>query len=83
MKILSDDPQSKAGEIVTRGTNVMIGYYKNDEATKAVLDDNGWFHTGDLGKMSADGHVFIRAESRICSLEPMGRIYILKKLRTS
>lgn len=60
VKILSDDPQSKAGEIVTRGTNVMIGYYKNDEATKAVLDDNGWFHTGDLGKMSADGHVFIR-----------------------
>ena len=60
VKILSSDPQNVAGEIVTRGTNVMLGYYKNEEATKAVLDEDGWYHTGDLGTMSADGHVFIR-----------------------
>ncbi len=60
VKILSHDPQNVAGEIVSRGTNVMLGYYKNPEATKQVLDDEGWYHTGDLGTMSADGHVFIR-----------------------
>lgn len=60
VRILSSDPQNVAGEIVTRGMNVMLGYYKNEEATKAVLDSDGWYHTGDLGTMSADGHVFIR-----------------------
>ena len=58
--ILSPDPENIPGEIVTRGDNVMNGYFKNPEATKAVLDDEGWFHTGDLATMSADGHVFIR-----------------------
>lgn len=60
VKVLSDDPENKLGEIVTKGTNVMTGYYKNEEATKAVLDEHGWFHTGDLATMSADGHVFIK-----------------------
>ncbi len=60
VKILSDDPQNVAGEIVARGINTMLGYYKNEEATAQVLDDEGWYHTGDLGTMSADGHVFIR-----------------------
>ena len=60
VKILSPDPENIPGEIVTRGDNVMNGYFKNPEATKAVLDDEGWFHTGDLATMSADGHVFIR-----------------------
>ncbi len=59
VRVLSDDPEHVAGEIVTRGLNVMQGYYKNATATAAVIDENGWFHTGDLGKMSADGHVFI------------------------
>ncbi len=59
VRIASSDPQNVAGEIVTRGMNVMKGYYKNEQATKAVLDEDGWFHTGDLAKMSADGHVFI------------------------
>ena len=60
VKILSGDPENVPGEIVTRGMNVMTGYYKNPEATAEVLDPDGWYHTGDLGTMSADGHVFIR-----------------------
>ena len=59
VKIASSDPENVAGEIITRGLNVMKGYYKNDKATQAVIDEDGWFHTGDLAKMSADGHVFI------------------------
>ena len=60
VKILSHDPENVPGEIITRGDNVMNGYFKNPEASKAVLDDEGWFHTGDLATMSSDGHVFIR-----------------------
>ena len=60
VKILSRDPQNIAGEIVTRGTNMMTGYYLNEEATHEAIDEEGWYHTGDLGTMSEDGHVFIR-----------------------
>ena len=60
VKILSPDPENIPGEIEVRGTNVMLGYYKNEEATREALDSEGWYHTGDLATMSADGHVFIR-----------------------
>jgi len=60
VKILSSDPQNVPGEIVTRGINVMSGYYKNPEATAAVIDSDGWYHTGDLGTMANTGHIFIR-----------------------
>lgn len=60
VRIDSSDSENIPGEIVTRGMNVMLGYYKNPEATAEVLDSDGWFHTGDLGTMSRDGHVFIR-----------------------
>ena len=60
VKILSPDPENIPGEIVARVTNVMLGYYKNEEATREALDSEGWYHTGDLATMSADGHVFIR-----------------------
>ena len=60
VRIDSDDPQNTPGEVLARGMNTMLGYYKNEEATRAVLEADGWYHTGDLGTMSADGHVFIR-----------------------
>ena len=60
VRIDSDDPLNTPGEVLARGMNTMLGYYKNEEATRAVLDADGWYHTGDLGTMSADGHVFIR-----------------------
>ena len=60
VKILSRDPQNIAGEIVTKGTNMMTGYYLNEEATREAIDEEGWYHTGDLGTMSEDGHIFIR-----------------------
>lgn len=60
VRIDSSESENIPGEIVTRGMNVMLGYYKNPEATAEVLDSDGWFHTGDLGTMSRDGHVFIR-----------------------
>ena len=60
VKILSANPQQIPGEIVTRGTNVMLGYYLNDEATSQVIDEEGWYHTGDLGTMASTGHIFIR-----------------------
>ncbi len=59
VKILSEDPENVPGEVISRGINVMHGYYKNPEATSAVIDKDGWFHTGDLGTMSDDGHLYI------------------------
>ena len=60
VKILSSDPEHIPGEIVTRGTNVMQGYYMNEEATRQAIDDEGYYHTGDLGTMAPTGHLFIR-----------------------
>ncbi|MCR4809049.1 MAG: AMP-binding protein [Prevotella sp.] len=60
VKIDSDDPQTTAGEILTRGTNLMLGYYKNDEATALAIDRDGWYHTGDLATMDDDQNIFIR-----------------------
>jgi long-chain acyl-CoA synthetase len=73
VRILSNDPQNVAGEIVTRGHHVMLGYYKNEEATRAALDEDGWYHTGDLATMSADGHVFIRGRIKNMLLGASGQ----------
>ena len=64
VKILSADPQNIPGEIICKGPNVMLGYYKNEEATKASIDNDGWFHTGDLGTMDAEGNIFIKGRSK-------------------
>lgn len=64
LKILSPDPQNVPGEILTRGLNVMLGYYKNEEATQATLDKDGWYHTGDLGVMDKKGNLFIKGRSK-------------------
>lgn len=64
IRVLSPDPQHVAGEIVTRGTNVMLGYYKDTEATRLAIDTDGWLHTGDLGTQDADGNLFIRGRSK-------------------
>ena len=66
MEVRIDSPNAKLipGEILTRGLNVMLGYYKNEEATRQALDDQGWYHTGDLGTMDEYGNVFIKGRCK-------------------
>ena len=64
VKIDSEDPQHVAGEILAKGMNVMLGYYKNEEATAQTIDKEGWYHTGDLGLMDKDGNIFIKGRSK-------------------
>ncbi|MBQ7662048.1 AMP-binding protein [Prevotella sp. E13-27] len=64
VKIDSTDPENIPGEILARGLNVMLGYYKNEEATAQTIDKDGWYHTGDLGTMDAYGNVFINGRSK-------------------
>ena len=64
VKIKSRDPENIPGEILTRGLNVMLGYYKNPEATAETIDSDGWYHTGDLGTMDRYGNVFIKGRSK-------------------
>ena len=72
-KIDSPDPQNVAGEIMVRGENVMSGYYKNEKDTKAVLEPDGWLHTGDMGTMDADGTIYIRGRSKTMILTGNGQ----------
>ncbi|PIN28159.1 AMP-binding protein [Prevotella intermedia] len=64
VRIDSVDPENVPGEILTKGPNVLLGYYKNEEATRQVLDADGWFHTGDLGTMDADQNIYIKGRSK-------------------
>ena len=73
VKVNSADPQRIAGEILTRGMNTMLGYFKNPEATAAALDSEGWYHTGDLGLMDAEGNLFIRGRSKNMLLGASGQ----------
>lgn len=73
VRIDSPDPQNIVGEILTRGDNVMLGYYKNDEATRQIFDADGWLHTGDLGVMDEEGNVTIKGRSKNLLLGPSGQ----------
>lgn len=73
VKINSNDPENVPGEIWARGTNVMLGYYKNPEATAEALDADGWYHTGDLGTMDAEGNIFIKGRLKNMLLGASGQ----------
>ena len=73
VRIDSEDPEKVPGEILARGLNVMLGYYKNEEATRQTLDKDGWYHTGDLGTMDANGNVFIKGRSKNMLLSANGQ----------
>lgn len=69
----SSDPYKEVGEIILRGDNVMLGYYKNQKATDEVIDKDGWLHTGDLGYIDTDGNIFIKGRSKSMLLGPSGK----------
>ncbi len=73
VKIDSPNPEKTVGEIILRGDNVMLGYYKNEKATNEVIDENGWMHTGDLGVIDKDGYLFIKGRSKDMLLGPSGK----------
>ncbi|MEX0987010.1 MAG: AMP-binding protein [Bacteroidales bacterium] len=73
MKIDSSDPYNEVGEILVRGENLMDGYYKNEEATAATIDKDGWLHTGDLGVTDEQGYIYIRGRSKSMLLGPSGQ----------
>ena len=72
-KIDSEDPVNTVGEILVRGTNVMLGYYKNPEATKSSFTKDGWLRTGDLGTIDEDGFIYIKGRSKTMILGPSGQ----------
>jgi long-chain acyl-CoA synthetase len=69
----SPDPQKQMGEIILRGENVMNGYYKNEKATREMIDEKGWMHTGDLGLIDKEGNIFIKGRSKTMLLGPSGK----------
>lgn len=73
IRIDSPDPQNIPGEVLVKGANVFLGYYKNEEATKSVLGEDGWFHTGDMGVMDSDGYLFLKGRSKCMILGPSGQ----------
>ena len=73
VRIDSPDPANRAGEIICRGENLMLGYYKNPEATAQIIDVNGWLHTGDLATMDAAGNVTVRGRSKNMLLTASGQ----------
>ena len=73
VRVLSSDPENIVGEIVCKGPNVMLGYYKNAEATSQIIDVNGWLHTGDLATMDTEGYVTVRGRSKNMLLTASGQ----------
>lgn len=73
VRVDSEDPQHIVGEIQARGTNIMSGYYKNEEATRAAFTADGWMNTGDLGVIDSQGNIFIRGRSKNMILSSNGQ----------
>ena len=73
LRIDSEDPTKKEGELQVRGVNVMMGYYKNEQATKETFTEDGWMRTGDLGIIDKDGNLFLRGRSKNMLLGPSGQ----------
>jgi long-chain acyl-CoA synthetase len=73
VRIDSPDPHHRSGEILMRGNHVMLGYYKNEEATKEVIDRDGWLHSGDLGIIDRKGNIYIKGRSKSMILGPSGK----------
>lgn len=73
IRIDSHDPANIPGEVLVKGANVFLGYFKNPDATREVLDADGWLHTGDMGVLDADGYLFLRGRSKCMILGPSGQ----------
>ncbi|MCU0366020.1 MAG: AMP-binding protein, partial [Bacteroidales bacterium] len=82
VKIDSPDQENIVGEIILRGDNVMLGYYKNEAATKGVIDEEGWLHTGDLGVIDKDGNIYIKGRSKNMLLGPSGKNIYPEEIET-
>ena len=72
-KVISEDPERIPGELVCRGMNVMLGYYKNESATSQTIDKDGWLHTGDMAIKDADGNIFIKGRCKNMLLTASGQ----------
>ena len=73
IRIDSADPETVPGEVLVKGMNVFLGYYKNDDATRSAFTEDGWFHTGDMGVMDKDGYLYLRGRSKCMILGPSGQ----------
>lgn len=73
VKILSPDPEHIPGELMVKGDNVMLGYYKNDEATEAIMRPDGWMLTGDVGTIDSQGNIYLRGRNKTMILGPNGQ----------
>ncbi len=82
IKIESADPQNVPGEVLIKGANVFLGYYKNEEATSAVFTKDGWFRTGDMGVIDADGSLFLKGRSKCMILGPSGQNIYPEEIET-
>ena len=82
IKIDSSDPENVPGEVMVKGANVFLGYYKNDEATSAVLGGDGWFRTGEMGVIDSDGALFLKGRSKCMILGPSGQNIYPEEIET-
>ena len=82
IKIESADPQNVPGEVLVKGANVFLGYYKNEEATSAVFTKDGWFRTGDMGVIDSDGSLFLKGRSKCMILGPSGQNIYPEEIET-